>query len=67
MGGYNFVVYTPEDYYNKCDEWYELLKEYENSSFDRVRQWAEYEKKRIGDICNDYRRAEAEISSMNKY
>lgn len=60
LGGYNFVVYEPEDYYNKCDEWYELLKEYENSPFDRVRQWSEYEKKRIEDICNDYRRDKAE-------
>lgn len=62
LGGYNFVVYTPEDYYNTCDEWYELLKEYEDSSFDRIRQWAEYEKKRIEDICNDYRRDQAERS-----
>jgi len=62
FGGYNFVVYTPEDYYNKCDEWYELLKEYEDSSFDHVRHWAEYEKKRIENICNDYRRDQAERS-----
>lgn len=62
LGGYNFVAYKLEDYYNKSDEWYELLNEYGNSQFDRIRQWANYEKKRIEDICQDHRRAQAERS-----
>lgn len=62
FGEYNFVVYTPEDYYAKKEEWYELLKEYEDSPLARVRQWAEYEKNRIEAICMEHKSFQAEKS-----
>lgn len=61
-GEYNFVFYSPEEYYSKKEEWYELLKEYENSPLALIRQWTEYEKKRIETICMEHRSYQAEKS-----
>lgn len=63
LGEYNYVAYSPEeDYYNIKEEWFELIKEYENSPLVRIRQWADYEKKRIESICSDHRSYQAEKS-----
>ena len=66
LGGYNLVVYEPENYYNKKEEWYEMLKFHETSPIAFIRQWAKYKKKRIEGICDDHRKDQAEDARYKK-
>lgn len=53
-GGYNYKVYTPKDYYDKKEQWFELLAKCEKSDIHLIRRWSIYEKQRIESICKEY-------------
>ena len=59
LGGYNFKVYSVDDYYKNREEWYELLNEYKVSKFRLIRKWAANKKAKVKSICEDYERLKA--------
>jgi len=60
LGEYNFVVYSPSEYYEHQNEWFDLLQQLETTEVVNIKKWCDYKKQTIINECEMHKQQMAE-------